>query len=68
MAIAIVIAIPISVYLGDLLLQGMSQRITLGAGLFIPGVAVIILLSVLTIGAQTLKAAFENPVKGLRTE
>jgi putative ABC transport system permease protein len=68
MTIAIVMAIPISVYLGDLLLQGMSQRITLGAGLFIPGVAVIILLSVLTIGAQTLKAAFENPVKGLRTE
>lgn len=68
MVIAIVIAIPISVFLGDMLLQEMSQRIPMGVGLFMPGVAVIILLSVLTIGSQTLKAAYVNPVKGLRTE
>jgi hypothetical protein len=39
----------------------MSQRISLGAGIFIPGILIIILLSLLTIGSQTIKAVFANP-------
>lgn len=68
MIIAVLLAIPIAVFLGNLMLQEMSQRITLDAGLFIPGVIVIVLLSFLTIGSQTLRAAFSNPVMGLREE
>ena len=68
MIIAVLIAIPIAVILGNLTLQAMSQRISLGAGIFIPGVLIIILLSLLTIGSQTIKAVFVNPVKGLREE
>jgi putative ABC transport system permease protein len=67
-AIAVLLAIPFAVLLGNKLLQGMSQRIALSAGLFIPGVLVIVLLSLLTIGSQTLRAAFLNPVNGLREE
>ena len=68
MTIAILLATPITFLIGKSLLQEMSQRINLNAGLFIPGILVIILLSSLTIGSQTLKAAFLNPVKGLREE
>ncbi|HRH48724.1 MAG TPA: ABC transporter permease [Panacibacter sp.] len=68
MIIAVLLAVPISVFLGNLMLQEISQRITLDAGLFLPGVLVIALLSFLTIGSQTLRAAFSNPVKGLRDE
>jgi len=68
MVLAILTAIPISAFLGHMLLQEMSQRIELSVGLFIPGVLVIVLLSLLTIGSQTLRAAFLNPVNGLREE
>jgi len=68
MVIAVLLAIPIAVILGNRLLQEMSQRITLSAGLFIPGVLVIVLLSLLTIGSQTLRATLLNPVNGLREE
>lgn len=68
MIIAILIAVPIAVLLGNMMLQEMSQHIAVSAGLFIPGVIAIVLLSLLTIGSQTLKAAFLNPVKGLREE
>ncbi|HEX5152724.1 MAG TPA: ABC transporter permease [Parafilimonas sp.] len=68
MIIAVCLAIPVAVFLSNMLLQEMSQRITLNVGLFIPGVTVIVLLSLITIGSQTLKAVLVNPVKGLRME
>jgi putative ABC transport system permease protein len=68
MMIAILLAMPIAVLIANRLLQEMNQRITLNAGLFIPGILAIVLLSALTIGSQTLRAAFLNPVKGLREE
>ena len=68
MVIAVLLAIPISILLGNKLLQGQSQRITLNAVLFIPGVLLIILLSLLTIGSQILRTAFINPVHGLKEE
>jgi len=68
MAIAVLIGIPVGVLLGNMILQQMSQRISLSVGLFIPGVIIVVLLSVLTIGSQTLRAASLNPVRGLREE
>lgn len=68
MLIAVLLAVPIGIFLGNMILQQMSHRIALNVGLFIPGVLIIILLSLLTIGSQTLRAAFLNPVKGLREE
>lgn len=67
-AIAILLAIPLAFLLGTKLLEGQGQRIALSGVLFIPGVLVIIALSLLTIGSQVLKAAFINPVDGLREE
>ncbi len=66
--IAILLAMPISYFLGNMLLQSMQQRITLSPVLFIPGIMLIVLLSAITIGFQTIKAIFSNPIKNLRTE
>ena len=68
MIIAVLIGIPLAVFLGKMVLQAMSQRIALNAGLYIPGFLAIVFLSLLTIGSQTIRAAFLNPVKGLREE
>ena len=66
--IAIVLAIPITILLGTKLLQGQGQHIDLNAVLFIPGIIMILLLSLVTISSQVLRAAFINPVHGLREE
>jgi putative ABC transport system permease protein len=67
-AIAILAAIPITALLANKILESVSQRITIGPGLFVPGVVAIILLSLGTIASQILKAIFANPAKALRTE
>ena len=68
MAVAVFAAVPITALLANKILESISQRIELGPQLFIPGVLAIILLSVVTIGSQILKAILANPVKALRTE
>jgi putative ABC transport system permease protein len=68
LAIAILLATPTAALLGYKLLGEISQRINLGIVLFIPGIALILFLSLLTVGSQTIRAAFLNPVQGLRDE
>src|SRR5436189_5716064 len=36
MVFAVILAVPVSLFLGNMILQQMSQRITLSAGLFVP--------------------------------
>ncbi len=68
MIISVLIAIPLAVLLGNTVLQSMSQRIPLTAGLFAPGMLIMVLFSAITVCSQTLRAAFSNPVKGLKEE
>jgi len=66
--ISIALALPVSYFLGNTLLQAIHQHITLSPFLFVPGIFLVLLLSVLTIGFQTMNAVFSNPAKSLRTE
>jgi putative ABC transport system permease protein len=66
--IAVLLGIPVSILLGTKLLEGQGHHIALRAGLFIPGILLIIVLSFLTISSQVLRAIFINPVHGLREE
>jgi putative ABC transport system permease protein len=66
--IAIVIAIPIAWLSMYNWLQQFAYRIDLDWWMFAAAGVVAILLSLLTISAQALKSAFENPVKNLRSE
>ncbi len=67
-AIAFVIACPISWLAMHRWLEGFAYRTTLNAGLFALAGAGALLIALLTIGFQAIRAALANPVKSLRTE
>ena len=66
--IAAVIVIPLSYYLLDGWLQSFQYRVSLGPGLYGLGIGLIILVTVLTVSFETVKAAVMNPVHSLRRE
>lgn len=66
--LATLIALPL-VYVGsDYWLDNFAYRIQLGPAVLLPGVAIILLAGLLTVGSQTLKAARTNPADSLRME
>ncbi len=66
--IAVLLTVPVVVLFSSKMLEGSNYHIKLTAWLFIPGILIVVVLSFLTIGFQTLKAIFVNPVHGLRDE
>ena len=45
-----------------------DYRISIGAGVFITGAVIALLITIITVSFQSIKAAVANPVKALRTE
>lgn len=66
--IALFIAFPISWYLMSNWLQGFAYKINLNAGVFLTAGFATVLITLLTISYQSIKAALANPVKSLRSE
>ena len=66
--ISIIIALPIAYFGMNEWLSGYAYRIELGLLIFVLPAIVLLLLALLTIAAQSVKAASENPVKSLRYE
>ena len=66
--IAVLLTVPVVVLFSSKMLEGSNYHIKLTAWLFIPGILIVVVLSFLTIGFQTLKAVFVNPVHRLRDE
>lgn len=66
--IAIVIAIPISWYAMSQWLKDFTYRINIGWSSFIVASVMVIMIALLTVSFQAIKAAIANPVKSLRTE
>lgn len=66
--ISIIIAIPIAWIVMNNWLQNYAYRIELSWWLFATASAIAVVVSVITIGFQTFKAAIANPIKSLRTE
>ncbi|HVT86287.1 MAG TPA: ABC transporter permease [Chitinophagaceae bacterium] len=62
------IAIPVGYYAMNKWLQGFAYRINFHWWMFAIAVIVAILIALLTVGVQAVKAAIANPVKSLRTE
>lgn len=66
--VAIVLSVPLSVWIMNAWLQDFATRIPLAWWLFaIPGISVVI-IALLTVSIHTLKAAMTDPVKSLRYE
>jgi putative ABC transport system permease protein len=67
-AVAFVIAIPASFYAANLWLQKFPYRISVEPMLFVKAGLFILILALLTIGIQSLKAARANPVNALKEQ
>ena len=66
--IAVLIAFPLSWWALHQWLLGYAYRIKIGTGLFIVAGLSVMLITLLTVSFQAIKAAVANPVKSLRTE
>ncbi|WP_420317386.1 ABC transporter permease [Ekhidna sp.] len=66
--LAILIAIPISYYLGLRWLESYAESVSLSWWSFAIAALTAILIAWITVGSQTLKAANANPVESLRDE
>jgi putative ABC transport system permease protein len=66
--VSIAIGVPAAWFINNLWLELMAYRTQLGIGSVAIGVKILLLLAGLTIGSQTLRAAFTNPVDNLKNE
>lgn len=68
LVIAFVIAVPLAWYVISNWLQGYAFRIDMHWAYFVIPFATILVIALLTVSLQSVKAALANPVKSLRTE
>ena len=66
--IAFVVTVPLSYFLMEHWLDGFAYRVEIGAGVFMLTGAVVVLMALLTVSYQAVKAALADPVKSLRYE
>jgi len=66
--ISILISLPIGWYAMNKWLEDFSYRIEIGWWVFLLAALLAIIISILTVSYQSIKAAIVNPVKSLRTE
>ena len=66
--LAFIIASPVAYYCMHQWLQDFTYRINISIWVFVLSIAAAIMISLITISFQSIKAAIANPVKSLRTE
>ncbi|HTD92928.1 MAG TPA: FtsX-like permease family protein, partial [Chitinophagaceae bacterium] len=66
--VAILIAFPLVWWAMNGWLSGFAYRVTIGADIFVITAVAAMLITVITISFQSVRAALRNPVKSLRTE
>lgn len=66
--IAILMAIPFTWYMMDRWLEGFEYRISLNWGVFVATGVVAVMIALLTVSYQSIKASVANPIDSLRTE
>ena len=66
--VSLVIASPLAGYLMEKWLQDFAYRINISWWMFAAAVIVIMLIALITISLQSIKAAIANPVNSLRPE
>ena len=66
--IAFVIAVPFTWWLMSNWLEKYAYRINISTGLFVAVGVLVLLLTLIVVSLNTLRAAVDNPVKSLRTE
>ncbi|MES1215828.1 MAG: ABC transporter permease [Bacteroidota bacterium] len=67
-AISLLVAFPVSWWLMNNWLQSFAYRVSISPWVFVIAASSVVLITLLTISYQSVKAALANPVKSLRTE
>jgi putative ABC transport system permease protein len=67
-AVALVVAFPLAYYFVDRWLEGFSYAIDIQWWVFPLAGCMALIITMLTVGFQSLRSAMANPVKSLRTE
>ena len=65
---AIVLATPLAWWAGTRWLQDFPYRTNMGAWIFIAAAVIALLIAIITVSFQAIKAAMANPVNSLRSE
>jgi putative ABC transport system permease protein len=68
LAISVMIGVPLAWLINNLWLEMIAYRTEFSFGVIILGVAILLLLGAITIGSQTIRAAFANPAENLKNE
>ena len=68
LAVASVIGVPLSIWIAGSLLESFAYRISVGAGVVLPGLAFVYLVSALTIAVQTIRSTRVRLAEVLRYE
>jgi putative ABC transport system permease protein len=66
--LSVMIGVPLAWFVNNLWLELMAYHTTLTIGVISLGVLILFGLGAITIGSQTLRAAFTNPVDNLKSE
>jgi ABC-type antimicrobial peptide transport system permease subunit len=66
--IAVLIAFPLAWWVMNTWLSAFAYRVSLGPGIFVSTFFAIVIIALLTVSYQSIKAAFANPVKSLSGE
>jgi putative ABC transport system permease protein len=66
--LSVVIAIPVSWWLMNTWLQDFAYRISIGWTVFVLAGVTVLMIALLTVSFQAIRAAMTNPVKALRSE
>jgi putative ABC transport system permease protein len=68
LAFACLVAVPLAWYAVHRWLQDFTYRVDVDGLIFLLGIGLVLLLTAITVGYETLRAATANPVKTLRSE
>jgi putative ABC transport system permease protein len=68
LSISILIAAPLAYFFNNFWLDFMANRVAFGIGSIVLGSIILLVIGMIAIGSQTVKAAISNPVEALKDE
>ena len=68
LALAILVGIPATYFINNMWLELIAYRTTISLAVIAEGVIILLLFGVFTVGSQTIRASFVNPVDNLKND
>ena len=68
LALAIIVGIPATYFINNLWLELIAYRTSISLAVIAEGVLILLLFAIFTVGSQTIRAMFINPVDNLKNE